>query len=675
MMRLQVRESGFGRRLHQQGEWYALHTPGMTQKFPPQHAVGGLSLAQFAAVLPIAMYITDTEGFITYYNEAAAALWGRRPILGEERFSGALRLWCVDGEPLPHDQTPTAVLLRAETAIEPAKLVVERPDGSRRTFVSHPTPLYDVRGQFMGAANVLLDVTGQEKSETDTSRLAAIVTSSHDAIIAKDLDGYILSWNQGAQRLFGYAPEEIIGKPVLTLIPVDRHHEETEILSRLRRGERVEHYETVRQRKDGSLVDISLTVSPIKNAAGRIVGASKIARDISERKRTETLLRRQKFHLETLNRVSRAISQDLDMDRIVQTVTDLATELSGAKFGAFFYNVHNEKGESYQLYALSGASREAFDKLGMPRNTAVFAPTFHGFGIVRSGDIRKDPRYGKNAPHAGMPAGHLPVVSYLAVPVISAAGEVLGGLFFGHDQPDVFRPETETLIVAIAAQAAVAIDNARLHRAAQTEIEQRKKAESGQRLLLNEIKHRVKNTISMVQAMANQTFQHASKVEKETFIARLHAMAGAHDLLTQQNWEAVQFLDIVKRAMSPFGGIGERIAIEGPELSVDSNKALLAAMVLHELGTNAVKYGALSCPGGRVDIQWELLDQSTRQKLSLTWRERNGPPVKAPTRKGFGTRMIERALSGEEGKAVFDYQASGLVCALKMTVAGSSADS
>ena len=191
----------------------------------------------------------------------------------------------------------------------------------------------------------------------------------------------------------------------------------------------------------------------------------------------DELLQRQARRLEILNRIAKTISGDLDLERTVQTVTDIATELSGAKFGAFFYNMTNQSGESYVLYTLSGAPREAFEKFGMPRNTAIFDPTFRGAGIVRSDDIRNDPRYGKMSPHFGMPQGHLPVVSYLAVPVMGRSNEVLGGLFFGHDQPAMFGAEIEELIAGVAAHAAIAIENARLHAAAKVEIEQRSAAE------------------------------------------------------------------------------------------------------------------------------------------------------------------------------------------------------
>jgi PAS domain S-box-containing protein len=185
--------------------------------------------------------------------------------------------------------------------------------------------------------------------------------------------------------------------------------------------------------------------------------------------------------LETLNRVGTVIAAELDLDRAVQAVTDAATELTGAQFGAFFYNVLDDDGESYMLYTLSGVPREAFSSFPMPRNTAVFGPTFAGEGIVRSDDITADPRYGKNDPHHGMPKGHLPVCSYLAAPVVSRSGEVLGGLFFGHSERGVFNGRAERLLEGVAAQAAIAIDNARLYKAAQKEIAERTRTEDALR--------------------------------------------------------------------------------------------------------------------------------------------------------------------------------------------------
>jgi len=185
-----------------------------------------------------------------------------------------------------------------------------------------------------------------------------------------------------------------------------------------------------------------------------------------------------RLEAETLQSVAREIASELDLRRVVQKVTDAATRLTGANFGAFFYNVKNEQGESYQIFTLSGAPREAFEKFGMPRATPVFKPTFDGEGVVRVDDIKRDPRYGKVGPHHGMPKGHLPVRSYLAVPVRSRSGEVHGGLFFGHRDPGVFDERAERNVLAIAAQAAVAIDNANLFGRAREEIGQRTRVEN-----------------------------------------------------------------------------------------------------------------------------------------------------------------------------------------------------
>jgi signal transduction histidine kinase len=184
----------------------------------------------------------------------------------------------------------------------------------------------------------------------------------------------------------------------------------------------------------------------------------------------EEALRDETRIVETLRRIGETLAAELDLEKLVQAVTDAATEVTGAQFGAFFYNLVDERGESYTLYSLSGVSRDAFERFPMPRNTAVFGPTFRGEGVVRVGDIALDPRYGLTPPHHGMPEGHLPVRSYLAAPVISRSGDVLGGLFFGHSAPDVFTEPAERLARGIAAQAAVAIDNAQLYRQAQDAI-------------------------------------------------------------------------------------------------------------------------------------------------------------------------------------------------------------
>ena len=196
---------------------------------------------------------------------------------------------------------------------------------------------------------------------------------------------------------------------------------------------------------------------------------------VADVKLAATALADEAGKLDALNQTARVVASELDLERAVQKVTDAATQLVGAAFGAFFYNVRGENGDAYKLYSLSGASRDSFAHFPMPRNTALFGPTFRGESLVRSADIARDPRYGRNTPYHGMPPGHLPVRSYLAVPVLSRTGEVLGTLFFGHPDPGVFDERAERLAVSVAAHAAITIDNARLYEAAQREILERRR--------------------------------------------------------------------------------------------------------------------------------------------------------------------------------------------------------
>lgn len=209
--------------------------------------------------------------------------------------------------------------------------------------------------------------------------------------------------------------------------------------------------------------------------------------------------------VETINRVGRSLSGELDQKKLVQQVTDAATQLAKADFGAFFYNLINEKGESYMLYTISGVPMENFSRFPMPRNTEIFSPTFAGEGIIRSDDITKDPRYGKNDTYHGMPKGHLPVVSYLAVPVVSRTGEVIGGLFLGHKDPGMFTEREEKIVAGLASQTAIAMDNARLFEKANEAIRLRDE-------FLSISSHELKTPLTSLK-MQLQLFTHLTKNE------------------------------------------------------------------------------------------------------------------------------------------------------------------
>ncbi|ANP90352.1 response regulator [Rhizobium leguminosarum] len=274
-------------------------------------------------------------------------------------------------------------------------------------------------------------------------------------------------------------------------------------------------------RRDGRTEDTWFTFSytPLRDDDGKVAGILCAALDVTDQvsaKRGEQRaleeLRAKSEALAVVNRAGAAITAELSVECLTQIVVDAGVTLTGAEFGAFFYNVDDGEGGSYMLYALAGVDRKAFEKFPMPRNTKVFAPTFNGEGIVRSDDILLDPRYGQNAPHAGMPKGHLPVRSYLAVPVKSRDGSVIGGLFFGHGQPGRFSQAAEASLVSLAGQSAVAIDNIRLFRAAKVEIDQRRDMEDQLRKLNEMLEVRVTAEIAERQ-QAEAALQQSQKME------------------------------------------------------------------------------------------------------------------------------------------------------------------
>lgn len=438
-----------------------------------------LDTQRLLEALPVAVYTTDAEGRITYYNQAAVELWGYRPELGT-RWCGSWKLYWPDGRPLPHDECPMAIALKEGRAVRGIEAIAERPDGTRVPFVPYPTPFKDASGAVLGAINVLVDATERKESGALAARLAAIVTSSDDAIVSKTLDGIITSWNGGAARIFGYTAEEMIGQHITRIIPPELHDEELEIISRLRAGERIDHYETVRVAKDGRRIDVSLTVSPLRNEVGTIVGASKVARDITEKKQAEKL----------------------------------------------------------------------------------------------------------------------------------------------------------------------------------------------QQLLLEELNHRVKNTLATVQAIANQSLLR-SKSHKDfvsSFSGRLQALAKLHTLLTQTNMRGTEIAELIAAQVRLNSPDEDRVSVNGPFLFLGAQEAGHLGMVLHELTTNARKYGALSATNGRLAVSWEVRSNGGR-RLLLQWTESNGPKVRAPDSRGFGMTLIEQTVRVHGGEASMHFAEDGLKCRIDWPLA------
>ena len=282
----------------------------------------------------------DLDGAITSWNPAAESLYG---YTAAEAVGQPIRL-IVPPELIGAEEEVLARVAKGEVVLHFETMRRHR-NGSLMPISLTVSPIRAASGEIIGASKIARDISGRQHADREARRLAAIVESSDDAIISKDLDGIVKSWNGAASRMFGYSADEMIGRSIRTLIPSDRQAEEDDVLAHIRRGEKVEHFETIRRRKDGTLVPISLTVSPIRGRDGTVIGASKIARDISDRKRADAertrllaLAQQQVATTRKLNQIGGTVASTLDRSQIVSAVTDGATDVTGAEFGAFFYN-------------------------------------------------------------------------------------------------------------------------------------------------------------------------------------------------------------------------------------------------------------------------------------------------------------------------------------------------
>lgn len=295
------------------------------------------------------------------------------------------------------------------------------------------------------------------------SHLQDVCDNATVALFVMDERQCCVYMNPAAEQLTGYQLHEVEGAPLHDFVhhtrPDGRHYPLAECpIDSAAPKNMQERGQEMFVHRDGSFYPVHFTASPIRRD-GRTVGTVIEVQDARPRIQQER-------ERDSLHEIGQLILQELDHEKIVQAVTDSATRLTGAHFGAFFYNLRDEKGESYTLYTISGVPKEHFEQFPLPRATHLFGPTFRGEKAIRSGNIRLDPRYGKMAPHHGMPAGHLPVCSYLAVPVSLGNGEVIGGLFFGHPEADRFTESHERLVETLAAQAAIGLNKASLYQEA-----------------------------------------------------------------------------------------------------------------------------------------------------------------------------------------------------------------
>jgi putative addiction module CopG family antidote len=480
-------------------------------------------------------------------------------------------------------------------------------DGTVRWIEARGECLYDDEGKPLRFPGVVVDITEHKRAEEVERQLAAIITSSNDAIVSINLDGTITSWNDGAERLYGYQTGEVIGKSVTILLPDDRKDEELEIIGRICRGERIEHYETIRQRKDGSLVEISLTVSPVRDAYGSVIGASKIARDITQRKQAEEALRESQRHLNAvLNNASVAIfrmderQQCVYMNPAAEKLTGYSlAEVQGRALHDAIHHTHPD-GSRYPLEECP--IDRAFPENNQMQGEEVF--------------VHKD--------------GSFYPVAYTASPIRDEDGKPIGTIIEVRD------------------------------------IRSEKEAQERQRLLLRELIHRVKNIFAITSGMVAVSARSARSPQDmaQTLRGRLDALMRANDLIlpgltgagTKQD-EGTTMDRLVQTVLSPYMD-RECILLSGPAVPVNESAVTSLALILHETATNAAKYGALSAPEGCIRVEWAVRDTD----LYLKWQESDGPTiVESPSAHGFGTTLVERSVTGQlQGRVDYDWRPEGL---------------
>ncbi len=448
---------------------------------------------------------------------------------------------------------------------------------------------------------ILRDITGRKQAEEATARLAAIVTSSSDAIIGKTLDGTVTSWNEAAERLFGYNAVEMIGQPIRHLIPFERQNEEDQILASIAASRIIENYETVRLHKSGQLVDVSVTVSPILNAAGKIIGASKIAHDITRRKRAEKALRESEERFRGIFEYAGTGIAITDLQGRIQTCNPAYSSLL------------DYTGDELRRLAFPDLVHPEDRERNMIEIRRLLAQEIPSFEILN--------RY------------------------VAKDGEPV----WVHKHVSLLRDsaQTPTHILALV-----------------TDMTERKRHEDRIGLLMHEVDHRSKNMLTLVQAVARQTLAADPEDFMERFGERIQALAASQDLLVKSAWKGVDLDALVRSQLAHFKDlIGTRIDLGGPQLSVSAAVAQALGMAMHELATNAGKYGALSDDSGRVEVGWSLEPvKGGGETFVISWRERDGPAVTAPSRAGFGSTVLcQVAKQSLNAQVELNYASTGLV--------------
>jgi PAS domain S-box-containing protein len=591
---------------------------------------------------------------------------------------------------------------------------LRRADGCYCTVLDQAEVETNAGGEVARVVGTVQDITARRQADEHRARLAAIVEASEDAVVSATLEGVFTSWNHSAERLFGYTAEEAIGAPITLILPEDLLDERRQVVEKLRRGERVEHCETIRLTKSGQKIPVSVSFGGIRDVWGELVGIAATARDISGWLQAEQQNKENAERYRALSEVTREGIAIHDGNRIVE-----ANAAFGFLFGcqpaeiigrAPWDFIAPEARNDAVARATSGTA-EPYESVGLrsdgsrfPIEVCARMIAYQGrpmrVKLVRDLTAQKtaeaDLRHERELLQRILDT--IPVMIALYRPdakvlQLNPAFERLTGWSTEEARaidlmtacyPDpVYREQVRAFMASLEEGWRDIVMTTKDGRVLQTswanirlpdhthvgigiDITERKQSEEQRELLLAELSHRVKNLLAVLQALASQTSRNSASIEefRTVFEGRLRALARAHGLLFEGQWQGADLQTLIEQTLDAHRvDRPEAIEVAGPPVTLAPKQGLALGLALHELGTNAAKYGALSTGAGRIRISWELDNREGQRWVRLDWQELGGPQVRPPTKHGFGTTLIKRTFEYElGGSAELLFKATGLRC-------------
>jgi PAS domain S-box-containing protein len=567
-------------------------------------------------MLPVAFYACDREGRILWFNQKAAQLWQRTPALGDggERFCGFVKTY-ANGQEIAREATEMAKALRTGVAVDGIQSIVERPDGSRIRIMMHIEPVRDEQGELIGALNCFHNATAVHGNDSDLHASDQHLAATHEhaaiGISEVDADGRRLRVNEAACAILGYSREQMTNACVFDATHSEDRARDIEQHRQLVDGA-TDRYAMEKRaiRGDGRVIWLSLVASAVRDDTGSFLYSVCVFHDITEAKRAIAALAENEQRLAaTYQHAAIGISEVDASGRLVR-VNETVCRITG----------YSEKELlNLAVFDVTHPDDRTNDRNSFERQIAGIDGSY----TVEKRLVCKD--------------GRVIWASVTSSSVSDSAGRFLYGIRVLQDITD------------------------------------RKLAEARQKALIDELNHRVKNTLATVQSLAAQTLRgsEATAKARDDFNARLFALSKAHDQLSRAGWRSADFQSIVEGIFAPYRiQGGNQVRLTGPSVRLPPNAALLLAMIIHELATNAAKYGALSAASGMLDLNWATVKRDDCRHLVIEWRESGGPPVRAPKRRGFGNRLAHRAITHElNGSAQIMFEPAGVRCRFEIPLA------